>query len=194
MNGALRLSAPLRRDAMLTDLMMYAGAATVAYGWLCAIVAPMVTAARSCVRERCSRRAAAVLALAVAAAAVWTVVPPAVLLLGMMLEPRAGLALVAARGLGVGFASGIAAWLLHLALERRMPRIGVTFETATAVAIGAAIKDDDRTLAKVEGLYRSLTAVGSSQLAAGSPVGSCGVGSPVGSCGVGSLVDSRSRR
>jgi len=145
---------------MLRDVMMWVSVAGAAYAWLCAIVAPLVTAARSCARERASRRALIGLALAAAAAVLWTIVPAAVILLGMLLEPRAGLALVQARGLGAALAAGAGAWLMRLAIERRMPRLGATFETATAIAIAAAVDDDDRTLAKVERVYRTVATEG----------------------------------
>jgi hypothetical protein len=141
---------------MLRELLMLFGVAAAAYAWLCAIVAPVVTALRSCLRERVSRRTAAGLAIALAAAILWTVVPSALALLGMMLEPRAGLAVVQAKGVGAAFACGLAAWVLALALERRMPRLGPTFEAATAIAIAAAVDDDERTLARVEQLYRAV--------------------------------------
>ena len=146
---------------MLREVLMWVSVAGAAYTWLCAIVAPLVTAARSCARERASRRTLIGLALAALAAILWTIVPAAVVLLGMLLEPRAGLAIVQARGLGVAFAAGVCAWLLRLATERRMPRLGATFETATAIAIAAALDDHDRTLASVEFVYRAVATEGS---------------------------------
>jgi hypothetical protein len=153
---ARNLPAPAGETSMLREVMMFMAVAGAAYAWLCAIVAPVVTALRSCLRERLSRRSVFGLAIAVVAAVLWTVLPSAVGVLGMMLEPRAGLVLVQTRGLGAAFAAGIAAWVLHLALEQRMPRLGPTFEAATAIAIAAAVDDDDRSLARVEQLYRSM--------------------------------------
>lgn len=120
---------------------------------LSAIVAPVVTAV-SCLRARGARRALAGLGLACAGAVLWTVLPPAVALPAMMLEPQTAMALLQAHGAGAAFAAGIAAWLLQLALERRVPHFGPTFEAATALAIVAAIRDDDRTLRRAESLYR----------------------------------------
>jgi hypothetical protein len=125
--------------------------------------------------ERLGRRALAGLALACVAAVLWTVVPLAAALLAMILEPRAGLALVEAfgqaRGLTVAVASGVAAWVLRLAIERRMPRLGTTFEVATAVAIAAALRDDDRTLANVERVYRAVAIDGSRNVNTAPPAG-----------------------
>jgi hypothetical protein len=146
---------------MLKDLMMFASVAGVGYTWLCATVAPLVTSARSCLREHASRRALAGFGLACAAAVLWTIVPTVIALVGMMLEPRASLALLQLQLVGPGLAVGLSVWLLHFAVEQRLPRIGPTFEAATAIAIVAAVKDDDRTLAKVEGLYRAVATDGS---------------------------------
>ncbi len=157
---------------MLKDLMMFASVAGVGYTWLCAIVAPLVTSARSCLREHASRRALAGLGLACAAAILWTIVPAAIAFVGMLLEPRAGLALLQLQLLGPGLAVGLSVWLLHFAVEQRLPRLGSTFETATAVAIVAAVKDDDRTLAKVEGLYRAVATDGSRNVNTAPPAGS----------------------
>ena len=89
----------------------------------------------------------------------------------MLLEPRAGLALVTAHGLSGAFAAGLCAWLLHLALEGRMPRLGDTCEIAAAMAIVAGFDDSERTLAGVERLYRAVAIGGVSRarLAAAAP-------------------------
>jgi MFS family permease len=145
---------------MLKDVLMFGSFASAAYAWLCAIVAPLATALRSWVRDR-RRGAMLAVGLACAGALLWTLVPMALTLLGMMLEPRAGIALLRTRTLGPGLAAGIGAWLLHLAVDRRVPRLGDTFEAATAIAIVAAVDDDERTLGKVESLYRALAIDGS---------------------------------
>jgi hypothetical protein len=155
---------------MVKDLLTLGVSATAGYGWLCAIIAPLVTAARSLVRRR-GGDALKALALASGAAVLWTVVPLGVALLAMMLEPRYGLALLQARGLRPAFVAGMAAWLLHLALQRRMPRIGATFEAATAIAIVAAFDDAPRTLARVESLYRACASEGSRKVNSAPPDG-----------------------
>jgi len=155
---------------MVKDLLMFGAFATAGYGWLCAIVAPLVTAARSLVRRR-SAAAIGALVLACGAAALWTVVPLALAFLMMMLEPRYGLALLQANGLRPAFVAGLAAWLLHLALERRMPRMGGTFEAATAIALVAAFDDSPPTLARVEAIYRACASAGSRKVNSAPPDG-----------------------
>jgi hypothetical protein len=98
-------------------------------------------------------------------------VPVGLVLLGMILEPRAGLMLLQTTWLVPGLAFGALAWCVHLAAGRRVPRLGATFETATAIAIVAAVRDDDRTLARVEALYRGLVTDGRRNVNAAPPSG-----------------------
>jgi hypothetical protein len=156
---------------MLKDSLMLVSCGTAGYAWLSAIVAPLVCAARASIREGASRRALAALALAAGGAALWTCVPAGLALLAMILEPRVGLVVLRTRLLVPGVALGVCAWLVHLALERRMPRLGATFETATALAIVAAVRDDDRTLSRVESLYRAVVTDGSRNVKAAPPSG-----------------------
>jgi hypothetical protein len=155
---------------MLKDVLVFLTSASSGYLWLSAIAAPVISAARSYARER-RRIALAALALACAAALLWTVVPVALAFIGMVLEPPVGLAMLRAHSLGPGFAAGLCAWLLHLALERRMPRLGATFEAATVVAIVAAVDDRPATLARVESLYRGLVIDGSRNVNTAPPSG-----------------------
>jgi len=154
---------------MLRDALMLATCGTASYAWLSAIVAPLVCAIRASVLERGSRRALAALALAAGGALLWTFVPAGLALLGMMLEPSAGLLLLRTRWLAPGLALGACAWCVHLAIDRSLPRLGETFETATALAIVAAVRDDDRTLARVESLYRAVVTDGSRNVNAAPP-------------------------
>ena len=154
---------------MLKDALMLGTCATASYAWLSAIVAPLFCAMRASVRERGSRRALAALALAAGGAVLWTFVPAGLALLGMILEPHAGLLLLHTRWPAPGLALGACAWCLHFAIERSVPRLGETFETATALAIVAAVKDDDRTLARVERLYRAVVTEGSRNVKAAPP-------------------------
>jgi len=156
---------------MLKDLVMLGSCGTAAYTWLSAIVSPLVCAIRAFVREHASRRALAALALAAGGAVLWTFVPAGLALLGMMLEPRVALQLFHPRWLMAGFALGVCAWCARLAIEGSMPRLGATFETATALAIVAAVRDDDRTLARVESFYRAVVADGSRNVNAAPPPG-----------------------
>ena len=156
---------------MLKEAMMYASTGAVVYAWLCATVAPLVHTLRSCVRERLSVRAAAGFALACAGAVLWTAVPAALVLLGMILMPAAGLALLRAHPFEPGVAAGIGLWLCGLAHARRLPRFGDTFEAATAIGIVAAVRDDARTLARVEALYRAVATDGSRSVKTAPPSG-----------------------
>jgi len=90
-------------------------------------------------------------------------------LLGMMLEPQAGLLLLQTNWLAPGLALGVGAWCLQLAVERRLPRLGASFEIATALAIVASVRDDDKTLSRVEALYRAVVADGSRKVKAAPP-------------------------
>lgn len=154
---------------MLKDVLVIGSCATASYAWLSAIVSPLVCALRASVRERASRRALAALALAAGGAVLWTFVPAGLTLLGMMLEPRAGLLLLRTNWLAPGLALGAGAWCVQLAVERRLPRFGESFETATALAIVASVRDDDRTLSRVEALYRAVVADGSRKVKAAPP-------------------------
>jgi hypothetical protein len=157
---------------MLRDVLMLGSCVTASYAWLSAIVSPLVRAIRASVREHASRRALAALALATGGAVLWTFVPAGLALLGMMLEPRAGLMLLRAKHwILPGLALGVCAWCVHAFVERTLPRLGATFETATALAIVAAVRDDDRTLARVESLYRAVVADGSRNVNAAPPSG-----------------------
>jgi hypothetical protein len=156
---------------MLKETLMFGVFASASCTWLCATVAPFVTALRSLTRGPRRSRALIAVGLAAAAAILWTIVPLALTLLGMMLEPRIGVAILRARIFRPALVAGLAAWLLHLALERRMPRLGGTPEAATAVAIVAAVDDDPRTLGKVETLYRGLATDGSRKVNIAPPSG-----------------------
>jgi hypothetical protein len=155
---------------MLKDVIVFGGFAGGVYAWLCAIVAPLATALRSWLRQRGPAAAIAV-ALALGAAVLWTLVPLAMTLLGMMLEPRAGLVLLHTRSIVPGLSTGVGAWLVRAAVAGRPPRFGATFEAATAMAIVATIDDDGRTLAKVERLYRALAVDGSRNVNTAPPSG-----------------------
>ena len=154
----------------MLNMIMFGGCAGAVYAWLCAIVAPLATALRSWQRLRGPAATIAV-GLAGAAAILWTVVPLAMTLLGMMLEPRAGLALLHTRSIVPGLSTGFGVWLARLAVDGRPPRFGGTFEAATALAIVAVIDDDGRALAKFETLYRALAMDGSRKVNTAPPSG-----------------------
>src|SRR4051812_23929512 len=115
---------------MLKDFVVLGSFATASYAWLSAIVAPLAAAVRVAITERASRRGCAAVALAAGGAILWTLTPLGVALLGMILEPRAGMVVIQTKWWLIGAALGICAWMLHLGIERRIPRISPTFEAA----------------------------------------------------------------
>src|SRR5262245_8995501 len=139
---------------MLRDVLIIISCGTAGYAWLCAIVAPVVRAARSFV-HRATRQAGMSVALAVGAALLWTTIALAATVLAMILEPRAGLALLGSHLFWPGIWAGSAAWLVQFTLTLRVPRFGATFEIATALAIVAVFDDRPRTLARVHEIYSS---------------------------------------
>lgn len=143
---------------MSQDLVIVATSAAAIYGWLCAVVPPGVHAAWAAVTRRTSAAWHA-LALAAAGAIVWTVIPAAALFVGMMLEPRAALAVVSSTVWVAGAVAGAACWICHAAATRQVPRIGSDFEVATALAIVALVDDDPATLSRVEQMYRDTAAL-----------------------------------
>jgi hypothetical protein len=142
---------------MLREFVMLLSCAAVSYLWLCAIVSPLLTAVRSLARQGSDRAAWAAFGLAAGGAVLWTAIPLGLLVLAMMLEPSAGLALLHSDAGWRGVSLGNIVWagqLVAFAHVPRMPRIGSTFETATALAIVALVNDDARMLSRVERLYR----------------------------------------
>jgi hypothetical protein len=171
-NEPARAACPRRRETtMLKDVLIYASVGGTIYAWLSATLAPLVHAVRSCFRERLSVRAIAGVGLACGSLVLWTVVPAALVLLAMMLMPRAGLAIVTTQPLVPGLGIGLLAWTAHLVVERHLPRFGATFETASVLALVAAVRDDARTLARVEAVYRAVATEGSRNVKAAPPSG-----------------------
>lgn len=139
---------------MVRDAILVGSSAAAIYGWLCAVVPPLVRA----IRTATSRHTAAAwgaLALAAGGALLWTIVPAAIGFVFLMLEPQTGLALVGSAAWVPGVVAGAACWVSHAATARRVPRIGPDFEVATALAIVALVRDDSATLARIEQLYRA---------------------------------------
>jgi hypothetical protein len=137
---------------MLREILMLLSCASVGYAWLCAVTAPLVHAIRS-VTQTFTREAWFALALAVGAALLWSAILAAAILLGMMLEPRAGLALLTSHLFWPGLASGAILWCGQLLATRRIPRFGDDVEAAAALAIVALVNDDPKTLMSVHGWY-----------------------------------------
>ena len=140
---------------MFRDVAILLSSGAVSYVWLCAIVSPLTSSIRSLIRHGADRTAWAAFALASGGAIVWTAIVAASILLGMMLEPRVGLALLRSDAGWRGVSLGNIVWACQLLAFARVPRLGPTVETATALAIVALVRDDPWTLSRVERLYRT---------------------------------------
>jgi hypothetical protein len=143
---------------MLREILILLSCGSVGYAWLCAVTAPLVRAMRSVVQSS-TRDAWLALALAVGAALLWTAIIAAAILLAMMLEPRAGLALLGSRLFWPGVVSGAIVWCGQLIATVRVPRFGDDLEAAAALAIVALVDDGPETLMRVHRLY-ALHAIG----------------------------------
>jgi len=139
---------------MLRDILILLSCASVGYGWLCAVTAPLVRAMRSVVQTS-TRQAWLAFALAIGAALLWTAIMAAAILLAMMVEPGAGLALLGSHLFWPGFAIGAAVWCGQLLTTLRVPRFGNDLEAAAALAIVALVDDEPDTLIRVHRLYAS---------------------------------------
>jgi hypothetical protein len=140
---------------MFKDVVMVLSCGAVSYLWLCVIVSPLASSFRSLVRHGADRTAWAAFALAAGGAVLWTAIVAGAVVLGMILEPGAGLALMRSDVGWRGVALGNVVWLCQLLAFAHVPRLGPAFETATAVAVVALVRDDPRTLSRVETLYRA---------------------------------------
>ena len=143
---------------MLREILILVSCGSVGYAWLCAVTAPLVRAMRSVVQSS-TRDAWLALALAVGAALLWTAIIVAAILLAMMLEPRAGLALLGSHLFWPGVVSGAIVWCGQLIATVRVPRFGDDLEAAAALAIVALVDDGPETLMRVHRLY-ALHAIG----------------------------------
>ena len=137
---------------MVREVLMLFSCASVGYAWLCAIVAPLVRTIRS-ITHGATLEAWAAVALAIACALLWSLILAGGIVLAMMLEPHAGLALLRSHLFWPGVALAAVAWTLQLAVTRRVPRVSDDFEIATALAIVAVADDSPATLARVHRIY-----------------------------------------
>jgi hypothetical protein len=157
---------------MFRDVVMIMSCGAVSYLWLCVIVSPLATSIRSLARHGADRAAWAALALAAGGALLWTAIVAGAILLGMMLEPRAGLALLRSDASWRGVSLGNIVWACQLVASARVPRIGPAVETATALAIVATVRNDPGTLSRTETLYRAFAvAAGSNNVNTAPPAG-----------------------
>ena len=139
---------------MLSSVVILLSCGAVSYLWLCVIASPLVTSLRSLARHGADRTAWAAFALAAGGAVLWTAIVAGAIVLGMMLEPRAGLAVLRSDLGWRGVSLGNVVWSVQLLSFARLPRLGPAFETATALALVAIVRDDPRTLSRVERVYR----------------------------------------
>src|SRR5215471_4523956 len=137
---------------MLRDVLMLCSCASVGYAWLCAIVSPLLRATRSLTHSG-TWQAWAAIALATASALLWSMILAGAVVLAMMLEPRAGLALLGSHLFWPGVGLGAVVWTLQLAMTLRVPRVGDDFEAASALALVAIVDDSPATLARVHRIY-----------------------------------------
>jgi hypothetical protein len=93
------------------------------------------------------------LALALGAGLLWTAIIAAAILLAMMLEPRAGLALLGSHLFWPGVGGGAIVWCGQLLTTFRVPRFGDDVEAAAALAIVALVDDRPDTLRRLHQLY-----------------------------------------
>lgn len=131
---------------MLRDVVVLIGSGAGSYLWLCAIVSPLATALRSLGRHGADRTAWTAFGLAAAAGALWTALAAGAIVLGVMMESEA-----AWRGVTLGNIM----WACQMVAFARAPRIGPTFETGSALALVAFVREDPWTLSRVERLYRA---------------------------------------
>jgi hypothetical protein len=137
---------------MLREMLILLSCGSVGYAWLCAVTAPLVRAIRS-VAQSSTREAWLAFALAFGAALLWTAIVAAAILLAMMLEPRAGLALLGSGLFWPGVASGAIIWCGQMLATLRIPRFGDDLEAAAALAIVALVDDGPETLMRAHRLY-----------------------------------------
>ena len=140
---------------MLRDAVLLMSVGAGSYLWLSAIASPLVSSVRSLVARRGDRLAWTALALAAGGAVLWTAIPAGAIMLARMLESAAGVTVLRDDIIWRGVTLGNIVWMCQMLTFARVPRLGSAFETATALAIVAIVKDDAWTLSRVERLYRS---------------------------------------
>jgi hypothetical protein len=140
---------------MFSNVVILLSCGAVSYLWLCVIASPLVNSLRSLIRHGADRTAWTAFALAAGGAILWTAIVAGAILLGMMLEPRAGLAVLRSDLGWRGMSLGNVVWSVQLLSFARVPRLWPPLEMATALAIVAVVREDPRTLSRVERLYRT---------------------------------------
>ncbi len=140
---------------MLSSVVILLSCGAVSYLWLCVIASPLVTSLRSLIRHGADGTAWAAFALAAGGAVLWTAIVAGAIVLGMMLEPGAGLAVLRSDLGWRGFSLGNVVWAVQMVSFARLPRLGPAVEIPTALAVVALVRDDPSTLLRVERLYRA---------------------------------------
>ena len=139
---------------MTADAVILTAGAVMVYTWLCAVVAPVAFAFNRLFSTRGGRRAWIVLTLAAGSAMLWTVVAAAIVLLGIVLVPSAGLALLLSPFTIPGLSLGVTLWGFQTLITARVPRLGLAFEVDTALALASLLTTDRRLQSNLERLYR----------------------------------------
>jgi hypothetical protein len=138
---------------MTADAVIVTTGALMVYAWLCAIVAPLAFAFNRLVSRRGARRAWIVLTLAAGGGLLWTTVAAGLMLLGIVLVPSAGLALLLSPFTIPGVSLGVTLWGFQTLVTARLPRLGLAFEVNTALAVVSLLTGDRRLLGNFERLY-----------------------------------------
>ena len=139
---------------MARDLTIVAFWALLTYAWMCAVVAPIARTAKiMAVTPTAEAWTAGFLALA--GCVLWTMVVLSGLSLLLMLAPTAGLVLLGSPLRLFGVAAGAVSWITYAVAAGRLPRVGRTFETATALSIVEFVCDRPDILTRVEQLYQT---------------------------------------
>jgi len=138
---------------MTADVVILIAGAGMVYAWLCATVAPLAFALNRLVSTRGGRRGWILLTLAAGAALLWTAVTAGIVLLGIVLVPSAGLALLLSPFTIPGVSLGVMLWAFQTLVTARLPRLGAAFELKSALAVPWLLTTDRRLPADLERLY-----------------------------------------
>ena len=142
---------------MPRDLTILGFWSFLTYAWMCAVVPPIARTAKiMAFKPTVEAWTAGFLALA--GCVLWTMVALSGLSLLMMLAPTAGLVLLGSPLRLFGVAAGAVSWITYALAAGRLPRVGRTFEIATALCIVEFVCDRPDILTRVERLYQTYAA------------------------------------
>jgi hypothetical protein len=138
---------------MTADAVIVTAGAATAYMWLCAVVAPLAFAFNRLISTRGAGRAWLVMALATGGCLLWSTVAAGLILLGIVLVPSVGLALLLSSFTIAGVSLGVTVWGFQTLVTARLPRLGPAFELDTALALVLLVKGDARSVVRLERVY-----------------------------------------